>query len=171
VTPQQFVGIAARLFAIWLVVLAFQAYGIASVMNRQFSENGASALYLLPALPILLAAFLWFFPMFVAHKVVPRTHDANVLRIPAREATAAASAIIGIWVLISALPHLFATLSVVFFGGGSHFLSLYFSQERTQQLLAVLLQSVLGVFLVAKPWFVASRVFPSRQAAASGTEF
>ncbi|OQA33805.1 MAG: hypothetical protein BWY57_00945 [Betaproteobacteria bacterium ADurb.Bin341] len=160
-TPQQIVGLAARLFALWLVVIALQIFGIATAMNQQFNQSGAFALYFMPALPLLLAVFLWSFPMFVAHKIVPRTHDSNTLRLPAREATAAASAIIGIWVLISMLPHLVASGGIAFFGGGTQVLATYFTPERTLQLLAVALQCAFGLFLVAKPWFIASKVFPA----------
>lgn len=159
-TSQQIVGLAARLFALWLVVIALQIFGVATAMNQQFSQPGAFALYFMPALPLLLAVVLWLFPMFVAHKLVPPTHDANVLRMPAREATAAASAIIGIWVLISALPHLVAFGGIIAFSGRTQVLAIYFSPERTLQLLTVALQCAFGLFLVAKPWFVASKVFP-----------
>ncbi|WP_155419479.1 hypothetical protein [Chromobacterium subtsugae] len=32
-TPQQIVGMAARLFALWLVVISFQSLGIASFLG------------------------------------------------------------------------------------------------------------------------------------------
>ena len=159
-TPQQIVGMAIRLFSIWLVVIAFQTFGIATAMNAQFSQPGAFALYFMPALPLLVAVLLWLFPMFVAHKIVPRTHEANTLRLPAREATAAASAIIGIWVLITSFPHLVATGGIVMFGGGTQILSIYFTPERTLQFLTVLLQCAIGMLLITKPWFVAGKVFP-----------
>lgn len=159
-TPQQIVGLAVRIFAIWLVVMAFQVLGLALAMNSQLKLDGVSALYFMPALPLLLAVFLWLFPMFVAHKLVPRSHDQNALRIPARELTAAASAIIGIWVCIAAMPQLLAQGAVVVYGGGFAALGAYFSPDRTAQLIAVLLQCLAGITLLLKPWSVAARIFP-----------
>jgi hypothetical protein len=166
-TPQQIIGMLVRLFSIWLVVIAFQTLGIAMTLDKQFGHAGALTLFLVPALTLLLAVFLWLFPMTVAHSIVPRTHDANALRIPAREATAAASAIIGIWVLIGALPQLLASGGIAFLGGGSQVLSMYFTQDRIVEFMAVMLQCVIGLFLVTKPWFVAGKVFPVQ--AGSGT--
>lgn len=160
-TPQQIVGLAVRIFSIWLIVGAFQTFGIASAMNAQSNHPGATAVYLIVLLPLLLAAFLWLFPMLIAHKLVPRTHDTNTLRMPAREAAAAASAIIGLWLLISVIPQLVANFSVaVFLGGGARGVFANFAEDRLYQLVVAIAQCVFGVFLVMKPWFVAGKVFP-----------
>ncbi len=45
----------------------------------------------------LLALALWFFPMVVAHKLVPRTKFEDVLRIPASQAATVACVIFGLW--------------------------------------------------------------------------
>lgn len=160
-TPQQIVGLAVRLFSIWLVVIAFQMVGIVTALNQQFKGSSALALYVMPALPVLLAVGLWFFPMFVAHKLIPRSHDTNALRMPVREAAAAAAAIIGIWVVISSLPQIIAAASLVLVAGNSQISGMYFSSERVFSLLAVAMQLALGLFLLSKPWFVANKIFPS----------
>lgn len=164
-TPQQIIGMASRLFALWLVIMAFQIFGLASLIKSQAGVTATFAMYVMPVLPLLLAAFLWFFPMFIAHKLVPRTHDANALRMPAREATAAASAIIGIWTLINTLPHLVAAGCIVSTGINSYVFASYFNQDRTVQLFTVLFQVALGLFLVLKPWFVAGKIFPEAASA------
>jgi len=167
-TPQQIVGLVARLFALWLVIIAFQIFTIASVMNQ--SQPEAASLYFTPVLPLLLALFLWRFPMFIAHKLVPRTHDTNTLRMPARELTAAASAIIGIWALISSLPHLFAFGAFILYGGVHQTFATYFS-GRSLEILAIAFRCVFGLFLVVKPWFVASKVFPTEVVSNDAEQF
>lgn len=159
-TPQQIVGMAVRLFAIWLVVIAFQTFAIARAMNAQLGGSGTIGLYIMPALPLVLAVLLWFFPMFVAHKIVPRTDETNTLHLPAHEMTAAASAIMGIWVLLAAIPHLAAAGSILIFIGENSNFATYFNPERKTQFLSMLLQCGLGAFLVARPWFVAEKIFP-----------
>ena len=81
-TPQQIVGVAARLVAIWLAILAFQAIGIGQAMLSQRGQS-TSVPYFIAALYLGVGLFLWFFPMFVAHKLVPRAKFENTLRLPA----------------------------------------------------------------------------------------
>jgi hypothetical protein len=161
VTAQQVVGLAARLFAIWLLVITFQLFGIASALRGQYDGAGVILVYFASAFPILLAIVLWKFPMTIAHKIVPKICDENTLRMPAREAAAAASAIIGIWVLIGALPQIVSTIGLVLVDGGVRAVSMFFTQERMVQLSATALQCVIAAFLLAKPWWVAGKVFPS----------
>jgi hypothetical protein len=160
-TPQQIVGMAARLFSIWLVVVGLQIFGIATLMSTQMGDSSSNMRFLMPGVVLLLAVFLWMFPMFIAHKIVPRTHEENILRLPAREATAAGAAIIGIWILISALPHLAGVFGLLFYGSGTAFLSEFFTQERTIEYLTIAIQCVFGLTLVFNPWFVARKVFPA----------
>jgi hypothetical protein len=52
--------------------------------------------------------------MVVAHKLVPRTHFDNVLRIPAEEVAVVACVVLGLWVFVArALPPLTQYFSVV----------------------------------------------------------
>lgn len=126
-TPQQIIGMASRLFALWLVIMAFQIFGLASLIKAQSGGTASFAMYVMPVLPLLLATLLWFFPMFIAHKLVPRTHDDNTLQMPAREATAAASAIIGIWTIINTLPQIAAASFIVSSGINSYAFASYFN--------------------------------------------
>jgi len=157
-TPQQIVGLAVRLFALYLIVIALQFFTTVSIANEK--QSGVTLLYLAPVLPLLLALLLWRFPMFVAHKLVPRTHDTNTLRMPARELTAAASAIIGLLALLGSLPFLFGFGVFILYNGGHEAFAVYFS-GRDLEILTIVFQCVFGLFLVIKPWFVASKVFPT----------
>ena len=140
-TPQQVVGMAVRLFAIWLVVIAFQLYGLArATVYMAPDKTSASMIYGGVVLALILAVVLWLFPMLVAHKIVPRTHHTNTLRMPAREATAAASAILGLWVLIGALPQVMGISGISIVGGGSHAVIAYFSQEPGRLAQALMCQ-------------------------------
>lgn len=119
-------------------------------------------LYAMPVFALVLAIALWTFPMSIAHKLVPRTNQSNVLRVPARQATAAAAAILGLWALIGALPHLIGTGGgLMLFGGGSYAITAYFSPDRLVQLIATVARCALGLFLLIKPWWLASKIFPS----------
>ena len=99
-TPQQFVGMAVRLFALWLVFSGIQMVATGINANNQPGLEATSAYFIWAAVIFLLALGLWFFPMVVAHKLVPRTKFENVLRVPASQATAVACVILGLWLFV-----------------------------------------------------------------------
>lgn len=159
-TPQQIVGMAAKLFAIWLLVIAFQMAAAGLAIKNQLPDSAPFLLYLLPALPLVLAILLWLFPMTVADKLVPRTQDSNIVRTPAREVTAIAAVIIGIWILIGSIPTFITSLGLFLSFGQGMMDAMYFTPERSWNLLGVSLQCVVALILVFKPWSVARKVFP-----------
>ncbi|GGY24545.1 hypothetical protein [Paludibacterium paludis] len=160
-TPQQLVGLGVRLFAIWLALISFQSLGIITLLGKQltapadlrFLGLGAMLLVLVPAI------LLWMFPMAVAHKLVPRTHDSNMLRIPARELTAASIAILGLWAVIHTLPALLAAISMYAIDG-FRFMTYYANPDQSMPLITTACQCVVGLILVAAPWPLTNRIFP-----------
>jgi len=97
-TPQQIVGLAVRLLAIWLgwsVILWFT--GTESQPGLE-SFYTVSLLFLL--LLLLIAILLWFFPMTVAHKLIPRTKSGNTLQAPAQEAVSIACIVFALCLLV-----------------------------------------------------------------------
>lgn len=114
-TPQQIVGLAVRLFAIWLVFGALQMVANGMSANNQPGLEPTSAFFIWAAVMFLLALALWFFPMVVAHKLIPRTKFEDVLRVPASQAAAVACVILGLWLFtVHVLPSLayYASLAV-----------------------------------------------------------
>lgn len=99
-TPQQIVGVAVRLFAIWLAITAIQAAGMGIGTNVLPGIKPTLAPYVFSALFLLVAIALWLFPMVVAHKLVPRTKFDNVLHVPAQEIIVIACIVLGLWVLV-----------------------------------------------------------------------
>lgn len=168
-TPQQIVAMAAKLFAIWLLVIALQLFAASLAIEAQVGDSRI-IVYLLPALPLLLAVLLWLFPMTVADRLIPRTHDSNIVRTPAREVTAIASAIIGLWVLIGSIPVFVTTLGLFLASDQSLPSAMYLTPDRKWNLLGVSLQCVLALYLVFKPWSVARRVFPNASLITRGSE-
>src|SRR6266540_5724837 len=113
-TPQQVVGLFVRLLAVWLAVSGVQVIGIGLALDAQKTQEHTLVPYVISAVLFVVALALWFFPMVVAHKLVPRTHFDNVLRIPAEEVAVVACVVLGLWVLVArALPPLTQYFSVV----------------------------------------------------------
>jgi hypothetical protein len=124
-TPQQIVGLAVRLFSIWLVFLTLQFVGSGKALNAELGSEAGYAYYFAALMMICLAVALWFFPMWIAHKLVPRIQFENVLRVPAHEAVMVACVIIGLWLFAAhVLP------------GLAHFVSLAFAMKVNNQPLS-----------------------------------
>jgi hypothetical protein len=104
-TPQQIVGLAARLLAIWLAFSALQMIGNGMAVNNQQGLEPTAAFFVWAGIMFLLAALLWFFPMVVAHKFIPRTKFQDVVHVPASQVVMIACVILGLWLFtVRVLP-------------------------------------------------------------------
>ncbi len=113
-TPQQIVGLAVRLFAIWVAFSALQMIGVGMSMNSQTGMQPTDAFFVSGAVMFVVAILLWIFPLFVAHKLIPRTRFEDVLRVPATEAAMVACVILGLWLFaVRVLPSVAYSVSLV----------------------------------------------------------
>ena len=69
-TPLQFIALALRLFAIWLVHTACQI-GLLVYTMRAEAPYGGETSYALAALYLATAVLLWKFPLVVARRLLP----------------------------------------------------------------------------------------------------
>jgi hypothetical protein len=112
-TPQQIVGLFVRLFSVWLVVSGVQIIGVGLALDAQQAQEHTLVPYGISVVLFIFALALWFFPMAVAHKLVPPTQFDNVLHVPAQEMAVVACVVLGLWVFAArALPSLAQYLSV-----------------------------------------------------------
>ena len=84
-TPQQVIGVAVRLFAIWLVLLALQVSITGIELHLQASSGDTVVTYFFSGFYIIVAVLLWLFPMAVAHSL----HSERQLRRCSRHSRAA----------------------------------------------------------------------------------
>lgn len=126
-TPQQVVGTALRLFALWLAVSSVKylltipiALAAAKLGDNNVYSYAAGITY------IVAAAILWFFSMWFANKIVPRAQFDNHINLQPLEAARVGCALIGLWVFAKALPDLvwFIFRSVAFYSTESSFQTL-----------------------------------------------
>lgn len=164
-TPQQMVGLAVRLFAIWLFFFAIESFLGLKLMQEQNPGDNPVLTYLVPILQFATAAALWLFPMFVAHTLLPRTHDNNVLSLPARQLVAACSAILGLYLLTMCLPPLLTYAVALLQLAKNDMRAILFEGDRGVQFTLYVFQFLIAAFLVFKPWFVAKKIFPSEPVA------
>jgi hypothetical protein len=131
-TPQQIVGLGVRLFAIWLLLLGLPyVWYIPSALERQSIDGGTSPSIVIGFVYIAIAVLLWFVPMVVAHRLIPRTNFDNVLRIAPIEAARVGCSLLGLWLFLTSAPALISYLFRAFLilGSGSLYGSLSLDQK------------------------------------------
>ncbi|MBV8210662.1 MAG: hypothetical protein JO133_11445 [Burkholderiaceae bacterium] len=79
-TPQQMVGIGVRLVAIWIAIgNVGQLISWSLALTQMDKADKIWGAYLVSGWWLAIAVLLWFFPMWTAHKLVPRTRFENKL--------------------------------------------------------------------------------------------
>lgn len=161
--PQQLVGLAVRLFAIWLAITSFQAVAIGQALSSQDNQGATWVPYLMAGLYLGGAMLLWFFPMFIAHKLVPRTRFEDTLKLPSQQALVVACVVLGLVVIVlRALPPISAYLSLAAFWVANGQPVSTMDPGRHVDGLVGFIQLAVGIFLVAKPHMLAAKLLPSR---------
>jgi len=153
VTPQQIVGLAARLFAVFLAVRSLQAIAMASALQGAGASTPTSWVpYAASAIYLVAALVLWYFPLSVGHTLVPRTRFENKLSLPLNQFVVVASVILGMFVIVvEALPPVTSYLSVAaFWVGGGQKLSTLDASRHIDGLVGFA-QLAAGIFLVSRP--------------------
>ncbi len=103
-TPQQIVAVGIRLLAIWLLITAIEyAVEVPMALHEAYLEGKTAQAYVVAGLYALAAIFLWVFPMWSAHKLLPRTKFDDTIRLQTGEAARTGCALIGLWVLVKGL--------------------------------------------------------------------
>jgi hypothetical protein len=160
-TPQQLLGVGVRLFAVWLALTSVAYFtSIPTALNSTPGVSGAAVAYVIGGAYLFGALALWFFPMVVAHTVLPRTKFENRLSLNAHELARVGSSLIGLWLFAKALPSLvwFVLRSFLFMEAGSSFSSL--SGEAKLDLAVAVFELVFAAFLIAKSGVFAAVAVP-----------
>jgi hypothetical protein len=102
-TPQQLVGLGVRLFALWLALTSIAS--ISAILTAQMPEGAPKGLGVgLGVAYLIAAAVLWFAPMMVAHRLLPRTSHTNSISAGGFEIARAGACLVGLWLLVKTLP-------------------------------------------------------------------
>jgi hypothetical protein len=165
-TPQQLIGMAFRLAALWLVLLCFQLYAILHALTHALQEEKGVLSLIAILTPLPLAIAFWTFPMLFAHKVLPPGADADGSAFSLQDSTAALSVLIGMFSVISALPILVNGLLVLLLAPYDSFTRVYFNSAGANHLAHLSQFGLgLGLILLARP--LARRIFSSRATSSS----
>ncbi len=106
-TPQQLLGVALRLLALWLVLSAVRYFFAIPMALAQYDMEERTVYSYATGIAYIVAALpLWFFPMWLAGKLLPKTRFEHRLNLQPLEAIRVGCALIGLWVFASAVPNL-----------------------------------------------------------------
>lgn len=109
-TSRQFVAVALRLFAIWLVMAAVQSILSTFVETR---DVGRGAYLAYAALYVVVAAFLWTFPMMIAGRILSAAPGDSPMIATPRGIVHAAIIAAGLLLIVQSLPRLLMTFTLV----------------------------------------------------------
>ena len=102
-TPQQLVGLGVRLFALWLALTSIGT--MTAIFSTPMPEGAPKGLGMaLGGAYLLGAAALWFLPMAVAHRLLPRTSHSNAISAGGFEIARAGACLLGLWLFVKTLP-------------------------------------------------------------------
>lgn len=148
-TPQQIVALGVRLVAVLVgfYSLRFLLFLPVSMSSTNLADQ-AHLSYIVGALALLLAIFFWFFPMAIAHRILPRTKFENHLNLQTFEAARVGCSLIGLWFAITVVPGLvwFLFSNQVNSSGQSFFRSL--SADDRMTFAFYLAELVLALLLI-----------------------
>ena len=163
-TPQQFIGLGVRLFAIWLI-LSSVAYLVAipAQLSATPVPGSGSAVVLSYAIAIayfLGAILLWFFPMVAASRLLPRTQHENQLSFQAGELARVGCSLLGLWLFAKELPALtwFLFRAFLVVGTTSSFSAL--DPQAKLEVAVATFELAFAILLIVKAGFFASLVVP-----------
>jgi hypothetical protein len=106
-TPQQIFAIGLRLFALWLLATSLKYLVWTPHALIQYSEGRGVEMSVYIGVGMLaLAIVLWLFPLWIAHRFVPRTKFENALKLQPLEAARVGCALIGLWFFANGLLNL-----------------------------------------------------------------
>ncbi len=107
-TSTQIVGLGVRLFSVWLFVYVVR--NVPAMWNFNVAESDASAnvaVAVVAAVVLAIVAVLWFFPLTVARKLLPRTQSEDRLALPLEQVESAGFCLVGLWIVATAVPSAF----------------------------------------------------------------
>src|SRR5258706_11174249 len=107
-TPQQVVGLGVRLFAVWLGLFGLSTVRavVAARSTNGFDSSVSIVAFALVIFYWLAALLMWFFPMAIAHRLVPKTRFENALGAKPLELARVGASLLGLWLVCSAVPGL-----------------------------------------------------------------
>src|SRR4051794_3931292 len=116
-TNAQLVALGIRLFCIWLALyLVRRTFTLWSIYPQQLSEPGAAAFVIAVGLVLISVTIaLWFFPLAVARKLIPKATLDQPTPLGVDQLQSAGFCLLGLWVLTEAVPRLVYMATMIYY--------------------------------------------------------
>ena len=147
----QIVGIAVRLFAIFLFLYTVRyASGLLPRAAASPPDNVSLLfIFVIALFPILAAILLWFFPLTVATKIVPNIKkEIKASSLNASEIEAVAFSVMGLWVLTFAIPDVFYWVTFAFLLKNIEVGNLHLTPDNVASIVTTVVELVIGFWLL-----------------------
>jgi hypothetical protein len=141
-SPYQAVAVALRVFAVWLGIYALRTVLSLALMQQSGTPGfwGSAALL---GLTLLFSATLWFFPRSIAGKLLSQEAAKAELSASPDLWLAMGCALLGLWILTSAVPSVVLdTYALVYLGPGAD------ASDLKRSVLYYFVEIGLGVWLL-----------------------
>jgi hypothetical protein len=169
VSREDFVAVASRLFAIYLLFVNIRSVPTALQMLSQPDGMEFAALYAFLIIALLLfIAFLWFFPLTIARKLLP------VMREPRSETALDSSTalsigitLIGLWFLASAIADASYWLTLLIRVAQTDAIGFEWSNEQIANMASTVVQLAVAFFLVLGSSGIRKLIYRYRYGAAT----
>ena len=147
-TNAQIVGLGVRLFAIWLLVYVLRVAPDLWAAILRYGDSTATFVSVAIAIFMaLIAVALWFFPLTVASKLIPRSSLEHSTSLPVEDVQRCGFLLLGLWVLSSAIPTLVRYGFLLYFAHKERAL-LDLGLNIAAAMLSVSVQLAIGVWLM-----------------------
>jgi hypothetical protein len=172
-TPQQLLGVGVRLFATWLAITSvayFTSIPSQIVTIPNFGRGEIVIAYALGGGYLVAAVLLWFFPMLVAHKLLPRTQFANRLSFQGHELARAGCGLLGLWLFAKTLPTLVWYLFRAFLMANATSAFSVLAADAKVDLAVALFELALAIAFIVKAGTFANLVVPGAASPSTDTD-
>jgi hypothetical protein len=147
-TPQQLLGIAIRLLAIWLAFSGIQYLASLPAFWKSGVSDDASIIYGVSAIYFVCALLLWFFPMWAAHKLLPRTNFENKMSFDPYEIGRVGAALIGLWLLTRAIPSLVWVVISAYLMAGNQSVFSALTADTKMGFAVAMVEAILALLII-----------------------
>jgi hypothetical protein len=114
-TPHQALGVAVRLFAIWLAIyVAHELLGFYIAGRERADASAVPIIAAISCLMVVFLAILWFFPRTIARRILPASNDTVAPTSSPQIWLSVGSSLIGLWLVASAVAPLLRNLTVMY---------------------------------------------------------
>lgn len=148
-TPHQTLAVTVRLFAIWLFLYYISTtFGTYIQLHMQSSDSTLLPIFIGFGSTSIICALLWFFPNFIAKKILPSTNSAENDKTNLFDGWfSVGCSLIGVWVLAKALPALVSYITSDYIGQKLYPESYIQNPDWALLLFFNIFQSLFGLWL------------------------